>query len=103
MEDTNRQIGKRIQKLRKQGKQTQLEFSEKLKCSTSFLSRIERGVETGSIKFFVKVAKVLDVPLKSLFDFGEIESKERIEEIVIKIRDKDGTIQEQTLSVSAKK
>ena len=100
MEEINRQIGKRIQKLRKQEKLTQLQLSEKLKCSTTFLSRIERGVETGSIKFFVKVSNTLGVPLKSIFDFGEIEQEEKIEEIILKVRDKDGAIIDKVLTVN---
>lgn len=103
MEETNKKIGLRIQKLRKQRRFTQLQLSEQLKCSTSFLSRIERGVETGSIKFFVKVATVLEVPLKSLFDFGEVEQEEKIEEIVIRVRDKDGVVKENILKVASKK
>jgi transcriptional regulator with XRE-family HTH domain len=100
MEEINKQIGKRIQKLRMQVKLTQLQLSEQLKCSTSFLSRIERGVETGSIKFFVKVANILDVPLKNIFDFGEVEREEKIEEIVIRVRDKDGDTVDRVLSVN---
>ncbi len=103
MQEINKKIGQRIQKIRKQKKLTQQELSEKLDCSTTFLSRIVRGAITGSLNFFVKFAKTLEVPLKSFFDFGEREQKEKIEEIVLRVRDKDNELQDKILKVVQEK
>lgn len=100
MEQINRLIGKRIQKLRRLKGFTQARLAEQLKCSTSYLSRIERGVETGALKFFVKLADCLDAPLKSLFDFDDKASDEKVEEIVLRVRDKDGKIREDSFVVN---
>ena len=103
MQEINKKIGQRIQKIRKSRKLTQQELSEKLDCSTTFLSRIERGANTGSLKLFVKIAKTLGVPLKALFDFGEQEQEEKVEEVVLRIRDKDSELQDKVLTVIQKK
>ena len=58
---------------------------------------------TGSLKFLVKVTKNLEVPLKAVFDFGEFDETEAIEEIVLKIRDKDGAMVEKNLKVQGGK
>jgi hypothetical protein len=42
----------------------------------------------------VKISKALDVPLKAFFDFGEPEQKEKVEEIVLRVRDKDNELQD---------
>jgi transcriptional regulator with XRE-family HTH domain len=93
-------IGQRVQKLRKQRDLTQQMLSEQLDCSTAFLSRIERGAYTGSLKFFVRVAGILEVPLKAIFDFGEPERQEKVEEIVLRVRDKDNELQDQVFKVT---
>jgi XRE family transcriptional regulator, regulator of sulfur utilization len=103
MQEINKKIGQRIQKIRKQKKLTQQELSEKLDCSTTFLSRIERGAITGSLKFFVKIANTLGVPLKAFFDFGEREGQEKVEEIVLRVRDKDNELQDRVLKVVQEK
>lgn len=92
MQEINRKIGQRIQKIRKLKNLTQQSLSEKIGCSVSFLSRIERGVNTGSLKLFVKIAAILNVPLKEFFDFEESDDTAQVEEVIVKIRDKDGAI-----------
>ena len=60
-------IGKIIQKLRKDRKLTQEELAEKIDISTNYLSKVERGLSVLNAEAFLKMANVLKF---SLEDFG---------------------------------
>ncbi len=81
MDDIKKLIGKRIKELRKSKKMTQEQFAEKIDIDQRSLSAIECGINFPT-KNFIKIAQVLDIELKDLFDFEHInktDEKMRIE------------------------
>lgn len=60
-------IGKIIQKLRKDKNLTQEELAEKIDLSTNYLSKVERGLSVLNVEAFLKMAGVLEFTLD---DFG---------------------------------
>ena len=69
-------IGKIIQKLRKDKNLTQEELAEKIDLSTNYLSIVERGLSVLNVEAFLKMANVLSF---SLEDFG-LNTDTRIDE-----------------------
>ena len=69
-------IGKIIQKLRKDKNLTQEELAEKIDLSTNYLSKVERGLSVLNVEAFLKMANVLSF---SLEDFG-LNTDTRIDE-----------------------
>lgn len=57
---TNKSIGKRIQKRRKEMGFTQEELAEKVNISTNFLACIETGKRSGSFETYMKLVEVLN-------------------------------------------
>jgi transcriptional regulator with XRE-family HTH domain len=62
-------LGKRIAELRKAKGFTQEQFAEKSGYSVEFVSLVERGVNAPAVAGLEKIAKVLGVEVKDLFDF----------------------------------
>ncbi|MBP3821501.1 helix-turn-helix transcriptional regulator [bacterium] len=75
MDDIKILLGKRIKELRKAKNWTQEYFAEKLNIDQRSLSAIECGLNFPT-KNFVKIAQVLNIELKELFDFEHIEKTE---------------------------
>lgn len=69
-------IGKIIQKLRKDKNLTQEELAEKIDLSTNYLSKVERGLSVLNVEAFLKMADVLDFTLD---DFG-VNTDSKIDE-----------------------
>ena len=69
-------IGKIIQKLRKDKNLTQEEHAEKIDLSTNYLSKVERGLSVLNVEAFLKMADVLNFTLD---DFG-VNTDSRIDE-----------------------
>ena len=69
-------IGKIIQKLRKDKNLTQEELAEKIDLSTNYLSKVERGLSVLNVEAFLKMADVLNFTLD---DFG-VNTDSRIDE-----------------------
>jgi len=69
MNDLARLLGKRIYLFRKQNGLTQAGLAEKAKISNEFMSSIERGARLPSLPTLERVARVLGVKLKDLFNF----------------------------------
>ena len=65
-------LGKRIAELRKAKGLTQEQLAEKSGYSVEFVSLVERGVNAPAVAGFEKIAKVLGVEVKDLFDFRKI-------------------------------
>lgn len=57
----------RIRKFREKRHFTQEELAYKVKISTGYLSKIERGEVDPSLKVAVRIAKALDCTLNDLF------------------------------------
>lgn len=64
------QIGKRIRKLRKQKKMTQMELAEQAEISLSFLGHIERGTRKLSVETLFAICRALDCSADMLMDTG---------------------------------
>ena len=63
-------LGRRIATLRKSQGLTQETFAEKCGYSVEFVSLVERGINAPSVDGLAKIAKVLKVEVKELFEFG---------------------------------
>ena len=61
-------IGKNIRKYRMQRGLSQEKLSELISANEKFIGHIERAERTPSLKKLVKVAQVLEIEMKYLFD-----------------------------------
>lgn len=75
MDDIKKLLGLRIRELRKSKKLTQEQFAEKIDIDQRSLSAIECGINFPT-KNFIKIANILEVELKDLFDFEHIQKTE---------------------------
>ena len=64
-----KQLGRRIASLRKEIGLTQEKLAEKSGYSVEFISLVERGINAPSVEGCEKIARVLKVKVKDLFDF----------------------------------
>jgi len=64
-----RKLGQRIATLRRAAKLTQAQFAEKCGYSIEFVSLVESGINAPSVEGCERIARVLKVKLKELFDF----------------------------------
>ena len=64
-----KQLGKRIAELRKNGGLTQVQLAKALDCSVEFISLVERGVNAPSVARLEDFARVLKVKVVDLFTF----------------------------------
>jgi transcriptional regulator with XRE-family HTH domain len=64
-------LGARIARLRREKGFTQQVFAERCGYSVEFISLVERGVNGPSISGLEKMAQVLGVPIKHLFEFDQ--------------------------------
>lgn len=68
-------IGKRIRKLRKQKKMTQMELAEQAEISLSFLGHIERGTRKLSVETLFAICRALDCSADMLMDTGTYKTR----------------------------
>jgi transcriptional regulator with XRE-family HTH domain len=61
-------IQENIKKYRKEQNLTQEQFSELCNISTDYLSEIERGKKTPSLKRLVLIAETLNIPICKFFE-----------------------------------
>jgi len=71
MSELAKRLGKRIYLFRKRNGLTQAALAERAKISNEFMSGIERGAKLPSLPTLERVAKVLGVGLKDLFNFDQ--------------------------------
>jgi transcriptional regulator with XRE-family HTH domain len=71
MSDLAIRLGRRIHLFRKRNKLTQAAVAEKARISNEFMSGIERGARLPSLPTLERVAVVLRVGLKDLFNFDQ--------------------------------
>lgn len=62
-----KQIGEKIQKLRKQQGLTQEQLADKIRVTSTYIGFIEQGQRNPSIKTADKIARVLKVNIDELF------------------------------------
>lgn len=78
MGNLSKKVGKRIKEIREGLNLKQYELAEMLEMEPSNLTRIESGYQMPKEKNIVKIAKILGVKEKDLFDFGDNCSKEEL-------------------------
>lgn len=62
-------FGKRLQALRLEADMTQEALADEIGVTIESISNIERGIYGPKFDNLEKIAEVLDVPVKELFDF----------------------------------
>lgn len=63
------QFGRHLRKMRRIQDMTQEQFSESVGISLTFLSLVERGINAPSFETLERIARVLKVRVRDLFDF----------------------------------
>lgn len=71
MPQLKEQFGKRLQQLRTEAGLTQEQLAAKIDLSIESISNIERGIHGPKFENLEKIAKVLKVPVKEMFEFGK--------------------------------
>lgn len=69
MATVNQKLGEKIRKIRIAKKLTQEDLAFQAGVDYSYLNEIEAGKRNPSVKRVAELSKVLDTPLKELFDF----------------------------------
>lgn len=64
-------LGKNIRKYRLAKGFSQEKLSEILEANSKFIGHVERVERYISLKKLIQISKVLDIPMKTLFDFNE--------------------------------
>lgn len=62
-------LGKKVEELRRAKKMTQEDLAEMAHINVSYLAKIENGYVNTTLRYFIKLARGLKVPVKELFDF----------------------------------
>lgn len=73
MRTTRQLLGARIKELRKRRGLTQDKLAEEVDLAPRYISLIEVGRGTPSLDAIENIARVLEVELKVLFDFGHLD------------------------------
>jgi len=66
-------IGKNIRKFRQAKGLSQEKLSDMLDVNSKFIGHVERVERFISLKKLIQVAQILEVPVKSLFDFDDLD------------------------------
>lgn len=80
MYSLKKKFGLRVKELRKALKMTQDQLAEKMNMDTPNLCRIENGTHFPQTKNLEKLAQILNVQVRELFDFEHIKTKEELTE-----------------------
>ncbi|MBS1256134.1 MAG: HTH-type transcriptional regulator DdrOC [Deltaproteobacteria bacterium] len=73
--ELRRKFGKRLKLLRKYRGLTQEQLAERLELSVEMVSFMERGIHAPSFETLSRLAEVLSLPVRDLFDFERIVEK----------------------------
>ena len=76
MNSLRQQFGNRLKFLRIKTGYTQEQLAEKADISVDFLSMVERGINAPSFDSLEKLSMALDLPVKELFNFDEVENND---------------------------
>ncbi len=68
-------LGQNIKKYRKARGFTQTELAEALEIDFKYLSRLETGIATPSLKILDKMAEVMKINISQLFDYSEYKDE----------------------------
>ncbi len=64
-------LGQRVKYLRRLSNLTQAQLAEKTNLSVNYISEIETGITSPTLKTLLKIAPELNVKMKELFDFEQ--------------------------------
>lgn len=81
--DNKKLLGKRIKKLRKEAGLTQEKLAELIDIETTSLSGIESGRHFPSLPTLERIANSLNVEIKTLFNFNDLQSVEKMKSDII--------------------
>ncbi len=87
-----KKLGLRIKELRESKKLSQLKLAELINMEASNLSKIERGVQIPKEESLIKIAKILDISIKDLFDYEHFETKSILIKKINKILEESSTL-----------
>jgi transcriptional regulator with XRE-family HTH domain len=62
-------LGQTIKQLRGKGGMTQEDLADKASINVSYLAKIENGYVNTTVRYLIKLARGLKVPVKDLFEF----------------------------------
>lgn len=71
MEEVNLLVGKRIKYLRRLRNLTQAHLAEKAGLSVNYISQIETGVASPTLKTLLTISQALNVEIKEFFNFEQ--------------------------------
>lgn len=83
MTDTKKLLGKNIKLIRKSSGYTQEQLSELIGIETGSLSGIESGRSFPSLTTLEKIARILNVEMKTFFEFESNLSIKEMKQIII--------------------
>ncbi len=69
MNELSKQIGTKIQQIRKQQQLSQEYLGELANLTKNYIGLLERGRRNPTLQTLAQIAKALNVPLEALFDF----------------------------------
>lgn len=72
-------FGKRLKEIRNMRGLTQSQLAEMLELEVMSISRIESGIHFPKQENIEKIAKILDVEIKDLFDFAHHQTKSALQ------------------------
>ena len=72
-------LGKQVKYLRHLANLTQAQLAEKTNLSVNYVSEIETGIASPTLKTLLKLAQELDVEIKELFNFGQRTTSKEID------------------------
>ena len=78
----SKKVGQRIRELRENRSLKQVELAELINMEPSNLSKLENGNQFPKEENIVKLAAVLNVEVKDLFNFGHIKTREQLLESI---------------------
>jgi transcriptional regulator with XRE-family HTH domain len=71
------QLGKRVKFLRRHSRLTQAQLAEKTDLSVNYISEIENGLASPTLKTLLRLAQALDVEVEELFNFDPADVSRR--------------------------
>lgn len=82
MKPIKKLLGERIRELRKAKGLTQEQLAELVGVEPRHISRVEGGYSSPSIERLARIAEILEVPIKELFDYKHLnDSEDRLKDI----------------------
>ncbi|MBR1424008.1 helix-turn-helix transcriptional regulator [bacterium] len=88
-----KELGKKIQEIRKQRKLTQEKFAELVGIDPKNVSKIETGLNYPSSETIIAIARVLNVEIYELFVFNDIPYEQMKQEIIDSLSSEKNVLQ----------